>query len=97
LPAKVLAPSGALGARIREAITAANVVAIARTVLFRRVRSVLIRAHGEGLIAHTLNFDYEVRSAEKAFSELPDAKADNEMLELALQIIKKKAVRPDHI
>jgi non-homologous end joining protein Ku len=42
-------------------------------VLFRRVRSVLIRAHGEGLIAHTLNFDYEVRSAEEAFGELPDA------------------------
>ena len=41
----------------------AQVAAVARTVLFRRVRSVLIRAHGDGLIAHTLNFDYEVRSA----------------------------------
>ena len=57
---------------------------------FRRVRSVLIRAHGEGLIAHTLNFDYEVRSAREAFGELPDAKADDEMLDLALHIIKKK-------
>jgi DNA end-binding protein Ku len=64
-------------------------------VLFRRVRSVLIRAHGEGLIAHTLNFDYEVRSAEEAFGELPDAKADDEMLDLALHIIKKKAGRFD--
>ena len=69
--------------------------AIARTVLFRRVRSVLIRAHGDGLIAHTLNFDYEVRSADEAFSELPDAKADDEMLDLALHIIKKKAGRFD--
>jgi non-homologous end joining protein Ku len=60
---------------------------------------VLIRAHGEGLSAHTLNFDYEVRSAEEAFSELPDGKADDEMLDLALHIIKKKggAVRPDHV
>jgi non-homologous end joining protein Ku len=32
-------------------LAAADVVAIARTVLFRRVRSVLIRAHGGGLIA----------------------------------------------
>src|SRR6266480_257593 len=62
---------------------------------FRRVRSVLIWAHGEGLIAHTLNFDYEVRSAEEAFSELPDAKTDDEMLDLALHIIKKKAGRFD--
>ena len=74
-------------------MAAAKVVAIARTVLFRRVRSLLIRAHGDGLIAHTLNFDYEVRSAEEAFSELPDAKADDDMLELALHIIKKKAGR----
>jgi DNA end-binding protein Ku len=73
----------------------ANVMAIARTVLFRRVRSVLIRAHGNGLIAQTLNFDYEVRSAEEAFSELPDAKTDDDMLELALHIIKKKAGRFD--
>ena len=76
----------------RRAMTA-NVAAIARTVLFRRVRSVLIRAHGDGLIAHTLNFDYEVRSAEEALSELPDANADDEMLDLALHIIKKKAGR----
>jgi DNA end-binding protein Ku len=90
-----LAPSAPAGAEafalIRDVMASANVAAVARTVLFRRVRSVLIRAHGEGLIAHTLNFDYEVRSAEEAFSELPDAKADDEMLDLALHIIKKKA------
>jgi DNA end-binding protein Ku len=94
-----LAPSAPAGAEafalIRDVMAAANVAAVARTVLFRRVRSVLIRAHGEGLIAHTLNFDYEVRSAEEAFSELPDAKADDEMLDLALHIIKKKAGRFD--
>jgi DNA end-binding protein Ku len=90
-----LAPSAPAGAEafalIRDVMASAKVAAVARTVLFRRVRSVLIRAHGEGLIAHTLNFDYEVRSAEEAFSELPEAKADDEMLDLALHIIKKKA------
>lgn len=94
-----LAPSEPAGAEafalIRDTIAAVDVVAIARTVLFRRVRSVLIRAHLNGLIAHTLNFDYEVRSAKEAFSELPDAKADDEMLKLALHIIKKKAGRFD--
>ena len=94
-----LAPSTPAGAAafllIRDGMAAANVAAIARTVLFRRVRPVLIRAHGDGLIAHTLNFDYEVRSAEEAFSELPDANADDEMLDLALHIIKKKAGRFD--
>jgi DNA end-binding protein Ku len=94
-----LAPSAPAGAEafalIRDTMRAAEVAAIARTVLFRRVRSVLIRAHGDGLIANTLNFDYEVRSAEEAFSELPDANADDEMLDLALHIIKKKAGRFD--
>jgi DNA end-binding protein Ku len=32
-----------------------------------------------------------VRRAEEAFGELPDSKADHEMLDLALHIIKKKA------
>ena len=69
---------------------AANVVAVARTVLFRRVRSLLIRAHGQGLIANTLNFDYEVRSADVAFDELPAAKADEEMLDLAAKTTKRR-------
>jgi DNA end-binding protein Ku len=54
-----LAPSTPAGAEayllIRDGMAAANVVAVARTVLFRRVRSVLIRSHGQGLIANTLN------------------------------------------
>jgi DNA end-binding protein Ku len=94
-----LAPSMPAGTEafvlIRDGMAAADVVAVARTVLFRRVRSVLIRAHGQGLIASTLNFDYEVRSADEAFGELPAAKAEEEMLELALHIIKKKAGRFD--
>jgi DNA end-binding protein Ku len=94
-----LAPATPAGADafavIRDGIAKAKIAAVARTVLFRRVRSVLIRAHGAGLIAHTLNFDYEVRSAEDAFGELPAAKADDEMLDLALHIVKKKAGRFD--
>jgi DNA end-binding protein Ku len=87
-------PAGADAfALIRDGIAKAKIAAVACTVLFRRVRSVLIRAHDEGLIPHTLNFDYEVRPAEEAFRELPAAKADDEMLDLALHIIKKKAGR----
>ncbi|TCR64347.1 Ku protein [Rhizobium sp. BK376] len=42
----------------RDGMKKANVAAIARTVLFRRMRTVLIRPHGQGLVATTLNFDY---------------------------------------
>jgi len=48
---------------LRDGMKNEKVAAIARTVLFRRMRTVLIRLHGKGLIANTLNFDYEVRSS----------------------------------
>jgi DNA end-binding protein Ku len=67
-----------------------QVAAIAQTVLFRRLRTVMIRAHGKGLIATVLNFDYEVRSAKEAFEDVPDMKIKSEMLDLAKHIITTK-------
>jgi DNA end-binding protein Ku len=75
---------------IREGLRAANVAAIAQAVLFRRVRTLLIRAYGAGLVATTLNFDYEVRSPKQAFSDVPKIKISREMLDLAKHIIKTK-------
>jgi len=77
-------------ALIREGMRKKNVAALARTVLFRRCRTVLVRPHGEGLIATTLSFDYEVRSAEEAFDDVPDLKLSGEMLDLAEHIIDTK-------
>ncbi|NEI65889.1 non-homologous end joining protein Ku [Rhizobium leguminosarum] len=77
-------------AALRDAMKKSMVAAIARTVLFRRVRTVLIRPHGKGLIASTLNYDYEVRSSEKAFEEMPKLKIQGEMLDLAKHIISTK-------
>ncbi|MGO4668092.1 non-homologous end joining protein Ku [Bosea sp. 2RAB26] len=82
-------------ALIREGMKDQKSAALARTVIFRRMRSILIRPQDEGLVATTLNFDYEVRSAEDAFSEIPGIKIDGEMLDLAEHIIKTKAGRFD--
>lgn len=76
---------------VREALRKQRAAAIAHTVLFRRLRPVLIRAHRKGLIATTLNFDYEVRSAKQAFKDIPKRKIDPEMLELAEHILSTKA------
>ncbi|NKM38303.1 Ku protein [Rhizobium laguerreae] len=75
---------------LRDGMKKAKVAAIARTVLFRRLRTVLIRPHGNGLVGSTLNYDYEVRSSRKAFEEMPDLKIEGEMLELAKHIINTK-------
>jgi len=50
---------------------------------------VLVRAHGNGLIATLLNFDHEVRSPDAAFEEIPTLKIKGEMLDLAQEIIKR--------
>ncbi len=75
---------------IRDALVKTNAIAIARTVLFRRIRTVLIRPHGKGLIATTLNFDYEVRSSKDAFKDVRKVKVEAEMLDLAKHIIDTK-------
>ncbi|AHK47006.1 Ku78, Ku70 and Ku80 are 70kDa and 80kDa subunits of the Lupus Ku autoantigen (plasmid) [Ensifer adhaerens OV14] len=76
---------------IRDAMRESKVGALAQAVLFRRLRTVLIRAHGDGLVATTLNFDYQVRSAKDAFADIPKLKIEGEMLDLAKHIIKTKA------
>jgi len=67
-----------------------GVAAIARTVLFRRVRSVLVRPQGRGLIATTLNYDYEVRDPAESFSDISKVRIDKEMMDLARHIISTK-------
>lgn len=75
---------------VREGMRKTKVAALARAVLFRRVRTVMLRAQGQGLVAHTLNFDYEVRSAAAAFEDLPEIEIEGEMLDLARHIIGTK-------
>lgn len=77
-------------ALIRDTMEAKGVAAIARTVLFRRVRSVLVRPQGNGLIATTLNYDYEVRDARESFAEISKVRIEKEMLDLARHIIGTK-------
>jgi DNA end-binding protein Ku len=77
-------------ALICEGMRRNKVAALARAVLFRRVRTLLIRAQGAGFIATTLNFDYEVRSAKAFFENIPVLKIKGEMLELARYIIETK-------
>ena len=75
---------------IREGLRNQDVVALTRTVLFRRVRTLLIQADEQGLIASTLHFDNEVRAAKDVFDPIPSITIDKEMLGLAQHIITTK-------
>lgn len=77
-------------ALIRDGLSKSKVAALARAVLFRRVRTVLVRAEGDRLVANLLSFDYEVRSSAEVFETVPALTIKDEMLELAEHIIKTK-------
>ena len=78
---------------LKRGMAAQKVAALGEALLFRRVRRLLIRPTEEGgaLLASTLSFDYEVRSAEEAFADVPEVKITPEMRDLATHIIKTKA------
>ena len=77
-------------ALVREGMRKAKVGAVAEAVLFRRARTVLVRALDDGLAVSMLNYDYEVRPAKQAFSDIPKKEIAGEMLDLAVHIIKTK-------
>lgn len=89
-----LAPDkGILGetfAVLREGMRRQKVAAIGRAVLFKRARTLVLRPEGPGLVANTLNYDYEVRAASDVFKDLPELKIEGEMLDLARHIIDTK-------
>jgi DNA end-binding protein Ku len=72
---------------IRDGLTKRKVAAVVRAVLFRRVRGLMIRAVGRALVAHTLEYDREVRDVGAAFNDVKAPVLDKEMLDLAEHII----------
>ncbi|WFR95551.1 Ku protein [Rhizobium tumorigenes] len=89
-----LAPEDKVGMEafcvIREAMKASGVVGIARLVLNRRERAVLLEPSGNGIILWTLRYGDEVREPEKSFAvaEKPEAEA----LALMKTLIEKRKV-----
>jgi len=75
---------------LQEGLRTKKVAALASAILFRRIRTLLIKPYDHGFVATTLNFDYEVRSAQDAFEDIPAISIKKEMLDLACHIIETK-------
>ena len=86
-----LAPSGKMAAEafavIREAMQQSGRIAIGRIVLHTRERLVALEPRAPGIVAYTLRSHDEVRRPETVFDEIPEAKPDTGMVEIALKII----------
>jgi DNA end-binding protein Ku len=80
---------------IREAMRKKGVVGIARVVLQRRERIVMLEPFGKGLLAITLRYGYQVRSESAAFEDVADVQLQDDMLDLAARIIDAKTRKFD--
>jgi DNA end-binding protein Ku len=70
---------------------AEEVVGLARVVLFRRERIVMLEPRGKGIVATSLHYANEVHAATGYFDEIPDIELPKQMTELATHIIEKMA------
>jgi len=80
---------------IREAMKKEDVVGLARVVLNRRERIVMIEPRDRGLLVTTLHYKNEVRNADVYFEDIPDIKISKDMLDLAVHIVETKAAHFD--
>ena len=75
---------------IREAMKKEDLAGLARVVVYRRERLLLLRPRGKGLMATTLRYKNEVRDEDTYFDEIPNSKVPADMLKLATHILDTK-------
>jgi DNA end-binding protein Ku len=74
---------------IRDAMRAEKMVGLARVVLFRRERIVMLEPRDKGITVTSLHYANEVHQAAGYFDEIPALELPKQMLELATHIIEK--------
>lgn len=88
-----IAPTDKVGeeafAVIRDAMRNKDMVGIARVVMARRERVMMIEPFGKGLLGTTLHYAYEIRGEEAVFEDIPDIALPEQMTGLAETIIEK--------
>lgn len=90
-----VSPDGKVGDEayrvIREALRRAGKLALGQVVLSRRERIAALRPCGRGLVLDTLRYGYELREGRDYFEDVTDKGVEQEHLELATEIMKRKS------
>ena len=76
---------------IRDAMKEKGKAGIARVVISRRERMVLLEPLGKGIMATMLRYPYEVRGEQPYFEDIPELNIPKEMRDLAGHIIETKS------
>jgi DNA end-binding protein Ku len=76
---------------IQKALMQANKVGVGQLILRGQSNIVALEPCGKGLLLEILRHADEVKSADKFFTEIPDVKVDKEALDLAIELMERKA------
>src|SRR5262245_11448692 len=80
---------------IRDAMRERKMAGLARIVLYRRERIVMLEPFEQGILATTLRYPYEVRDSGAYFEDIPKLAIPAEMKNLAGHIIETKQIEFD--
>jgi DNA end-binding protein Ku len=75
---------------IREALSEAGRIALGRVVMHTRERLVALEPRDKGILVYTLRMGDEVIPAKEAFAEIPAARPDRQMIDIARKIIEQR-------
>lgn len=89
-----LAPEGDVSTEgyvvIREALRSTGRIGLGRLTMRGRESLVAVIPFGKGLLVETLRYANELRAAEGYFADIPEIRADKEMVGLATELIERK-------
>jgi DNA end-binding protein Ku len=80
---------------IRDAMREKGKAGLARVVISRRERIILLEPFDKGLLGTVLRYQYEVRDAAPYFEDIPELDLPAEMRDLAEHIIERKSGKFD--
>ncbi|MGN6466630.1 MAG: Ku protein [Rhizobiaceae bacterium] len=80
---------------IRDAMQDKKMSGLARIVLYRRERPVVIEPLDKGMLLTTLRYDKTVRKADDVFDGMKDVRIDKDMVDLASGIIDRRKMKFD--
>jgi DNA end-binding protein Ku len=76
---------------IRAAMDETDMVGIAKLVLYRRERAIMLEPRGTGIVVWTLRYGDEVRKPEDYFGKIKPAKVDAKAVSLATSLIDDRS------
>jgi DNA end-binding protein Ku len=76
---------------IREALAETGRIALGRVVMHTRERLVALEPRDKGIIVYTLRMGDEVVQPKDAFEDIPNARPNHQMIEIARKIIEQQA------